>query len=111
MKRGAIDFIEKPVDLARLLEKVRTLARTSKDRIVARAKKQQLRDRFANLTGREKELVELLVQGLSSKQIAQQFNISVKTVENHRSHLLAKTHAVNVASLVHMRTLLNDSQA
>lgn len=111
MKRGAIDFIEKPVNPELLVEKVHALMHISQDRIVARAKKQQMRDRFANLTDREKELLELLAEGLSSKQIAAKLNISIKTVENHRSHLLAKTHAVNVASLIRMRAVVSENSS
>jgi FixJ family two-component response regulator len=75
------------------------------------AKIQEIRDRFATLTGREKELVELLAGGLSSKQIAARVGIALKTVENHRSHLLAKTRAPNVASLVRMKMIVADHAA
>jgi FixJ family two-component response regulator len=109
MKRGAVDFIEKPVNPDALLKKVKAAEATSRDRILNNAKLQQMRDRLARLTEREKELVGLLSEGLSSKQIAMKLGISLKTVENHRSHLLAKMKAVNVASLVRMLVLAGES--
>jgi FixJ family two-component response regulator len=111
IRHGAVDFLEKPVDPALLIQKVRALAKIYRDQIIVRAKRQQLHNRFAHLTDRENELLDLLVQGMSSKQIAVAKNISVKTVENHRSHLLAKTHAVNVASLVSMKLQLDNRAA
>ena len=107
MKLGAAEFLEKPPVPALLIEAVRRLLQSDAQRIAARAKIQEIYDDFARLTEREKELVELLANGLSSKQIAASIGISIKTVENHRSHVLAKTHAVNVASLVRMKMMVN----
>jgi FixJ family two-component response regulator len=111
MKLGAAEFLEKPVDDRVLVNRVRELLQSEITRREDLAKIQEIRDRFATLTGREKELVELLAGGLSSKQIAARVGIALKTVENHRSHLLAKTRAPNVASLVRMKMIVADHAA
>jgi FixJ family two-component response regulator len=111
MKLGAAEFLEKPVNDLVLVNRVRELLQSETNRREELAEIQEIRDRFATLTGREKELVELLAGGLSSKQIAARVGIALKTVENHRSHLLAKTQAPNVASLIRMKMIVADHAA
>jgi len=108
MKLGVADFVEKPADDRILVNRINELLQSETVRLEELAKVQEIRNCFATLTGREKELVELLAIGLSSKQIAARVGIALKTVENHRSHLLAKTRAPNVASLVRMRMIALD---
>lgn len=105
MKLGAVEFLEKPAENHRLVDRVRELLQSEGVRRSRQAKIQEIRDRFVTLTAREKEIVELLAGGLSSKQIASSVGIALKTVENHRSHVLAKTGAANVASLVRMKMI------
>jgi FixJ family two-component response regulator len=111
MKLGAADFLEKPVNDRALIEKVRELVESETARCNERAQIQALRDNFATLTERQTQLMEMLAQGMSSKQIAIALGISIKTVENHRSRLLAKTGAINVASLVRMKMIAVDRVA
>jgi two-component system, LuxR family, response regulator FixJ len=111
MKLGAAEFLEKPVNDHNLIEKVREVFQSETNRCNERAKIQEICNSFATLTERERELLELLAQGLSSKQIAAEVGISLKTVENHRSHLLAKTRATNVASLVRMKMIASERAA
>ena len=108
MKLGVVEFLEKPADDVVLVSRVRELLGLEVARCEGRAKVQEIRDRFLTLTERERELVELLATGLSSKQIATTVGIALKTVENHRSHVLAKTGAVNIASLVRMKMIAGD---
>jgi len=108
MKLGVVEFLQKPADTHMLINRVRELLQSETVRRDERAQEQEIRERFATLSDREKELVELLVSGLSSKQIAARVGIALKTVENHRSHVLAKTRAVNVASLVRMKMMAAD---
>jgi FixJ family two-component response regulator len=105
MKLGVAEFLEKPADDLLLVNRVRELLEAETARCGEQAEMQEIRDRFATLTNREKELVELMASGLSSKQIAARVGIALKTVENHRSHVLAKTGAANVASLVRMKMI------
>jgi FixJ family two-component response regulator len=105
MKLGAAEFLEKPVDDRMLVTRVCELLQAEATRCNEKAKTQEICDSFATLTEREKEVVELLAIGLSSKQIAAKVGIALKTVENHRTHVLAKTRAVNVANLVRMKMI------
>jgi two-component system response regulator FixJ len=111
MKLGAVEFIEKPANDLMLINRVRELLQAEMARCNELARTQEIREKFATLTDRENEVVELLATGLSSKQIAARVGISFKTVENHRSHILAKTRAGNVASLVRMKMLADDHSA
>jgi len=111
MKLGAAEFLEKPVDDRLLVTRVRELLQAETVRNNEKAKTREIRDSFATLTEREKEVVELLASGLSSKQIAAKVGIALKTVENHRTHVLAKTRAVNVASLVRMKMIASHHSA
>lgn len=102
MRLGAIDFLEKPVSRDVLLDRVR--------RGIAVAAEQQrrwneaalVRDRVASLTGRERDLLDLIVRGRSNKQIAAELHIAEKTVANHRARLMEKMQALNAADLVRM---------
>jgi two-component system response regulator FixJ len=105
MKFGATEFFQKPAADCVLIKRVRELLAMDALRCDEREQIREIRDRFANLTKREKELVDLLAIGLSSKQIGAKVGIAVKTVENHRSNVLAKTKAPNVAGLVRMRMI------
>jgi two-component system response regulator FixJ len=102
MKLGAIDFLEKPIDHRTLLNKVQqALAAFTAKRSEA-SDVEAIRQRMANLTDRELELLRLIVRGLANKQIAGEMGISIKTVANHRANLMAKTGALNAADLVRM---------
>jgi len=99
MKSGAVDFLSKPVDREALLEAVgRALER---DR-AARAEREEaarLRERFASLTTREREVFELLVGGRLNKQIGGALGIAERTVKAHRATLMAKLGAESPAEL------------
>lgn len=100
MKLGAVDFVEKPFEPHELVSRVRlALERDTQARSQAQ-RRDAARSRLGTLTDRERELVGWLVTGRSSKQIAALLNISIRTVENHRSHILAKVGAENIADLV-----------
>ncbi len=99
MKSGAVDFLSKPVDREALLEAVdRALER---DR-AARAEREEvarLRERFASLTAREREVLELMVAGRLNKQIGGALGIAERTVKAHRATLMAKLGADSPAEL------------
>lgn len=102
MKLGAVDFLEKPVDHQVLLQKVQTALRQDADRRLTLGNVSEIRVRLAQLTGREREVLRLLIDGLANKQVAATLGLSVKTVENHRARLMEKTGALNAADLVRM---------
>ncbi len=106
MKLGAVDFIEKPCEPSALLAKVQeALARS----LVQKENKVHLesdRSRFSSLTAREMDILQMIIDGKSTKQIAYDTGLSQKTVSNHRAHLLAKTGAENTADLVRMAVVI-----
>jgi FixJ family two-component response regulator len=102
MKLGAIDFLEKPIDHRTVLNKVQQALAAYAAKRAEASEVQAVRQRMANLTDRERELVRLIVRGLANKQIAGEMGISIKTVANHRANLMAKTGALNAADLVRM---------
>jgi FixJ family two-component response regulator len=99
-KGGAAEFLEKPVHDEALLEAlqqavrqhVRSRERLSADRVA--------RERYAQLSGREREVAGLIVEGLTNKEIGRALTLSPRTVETHRANLFAKLQAESLAQLV-----------
>lgn len=102
MKRGAIDFVVDAGDPSVIVERVRDAMASVGTRQKGAVEQAQMRERLSRLTHRERELVGLICNGLSNKQIAAQLSISTKTVENHRARLMHKTQAVNTADMVRL---------
>ena len=88
IKNGAFDFIEKPFDEARLLANVRQAADKGRESESTLAELEELRSRFETLSVRQREVIELIVAGLSRKEIGNRLNISAKTVANHRAWVM-----------------------
>jgi two-component system response regulator DctR len=106
VKRGAFDFCEKPFSDNALVDRVEQALRLSQDRLNARTQQDFLQSRLGELTDRERDVMRLVVEGLPNKLIADQLDISVRTVEVHRSRVFDKMEvksAVELANL--MRTL------
>ena len=99
MKLGLVDFLQKPVDHAILIDTVREALRRDEAQRAENARRDALRDKMETLTPRELQLLAMLAGGSTSKEIASALTVSVKTVDNHRAHLLEKLHASNVAEL------------
>jgi len=109
MKKGAVDFIEKPFkesELKILVEKM--LARARVDYAKADTQK-NTQDLLSKLTGREKQVLERIVAGRLNKQIADDLNISIKTVEAHRANIMEKLNVNTVADL--LRLALSESNS
>jgi two-component system response regulator TtrR len=102
MREGAIDFILKPFEQHQFLNRVREALRQDLDQRRRRKESSRLRERIDRLTPREREVMDLVVEGRLTKQIAQQLGISVKTVEVHRSHVTKKMEVSSVAQLVRL---------
>ena len=100
IKNGAFDFIEKPFDEARLLASIRQGADVTGQTKSEAAEIDELQTRFDTLSARQREVMELAVAGLSSKEIGIRLNISPKTVENHRAWVMQRIGARNVADLI-----------
>jgi two-component system response regulator FixJ len=104
MKLGAVDVLQKPVEPAILLDTIRQTLSLSQSLFQQREEARSVSQRFENLTNREMELLALIVDGQSNKQIARTLGISIKTVANHRASLMAKTGAANAADLARLFT-------
>jgi len=107
VKAGAVDFLEKPIIGKALIRRIRRALAVDEDNRRTRAAGQSVADRYARLTDREREVMTLVVGGLASKEIAKQLDISVRTVEAHRTHIMAKMAAGSLAELVHMAAHCN----
>jgi len=102
MKKGAVDFLEKPFRAPELLACVeRGLARSRQSRAEG-AERVVVERRFATLTSRERDVLRLVVTGMLNKQIAGELGIAEKTVKIHRGHAMQKMEAGSVAELVRM---------
>ena len=102
MKAGAVDFLTKPVDEDELLEAIgRALVRDVQIR-QGQAEQEELVGRRATLTRRERQVFDLVVQGLLNKQIAGHLGTTEQTVKVHRGRVMQKMQASSIAHLVHM---------
>lgn len=110
LKGGAFDFIEKPFSDERLLERIRHALEIDKRQREQGAKQAALAARFSELTGREREVLERIVQGQTNKTISAELGIAEKTVETHRRHIMEKMQANSLAELVTMRLLLREDR-
>ncbi|MFV0279793.1 MAG: response regulator transcription factor [Rhodoblastus sp.] len=100
MRLGAIDFLEKPFDDQVLLDAIADALAASRSVLAARTRKNALEKKLSVLTERESEVLALVMAGKTSKAIAADLDISVKTVENHRHNLMAKAGVNSVAHLI-----------
>lgn len=102
MKRGALHFFEKPIDYLDLLEMIeKGLALNEAARIEA-AELQEFEVRFSKMTPKECAVADLVAEGLTSQEIADQMDVVLGTVELHRSRIYEKLNCRNVADLVRM---------
>jgi len=100
LKKGAVDFIEKPFsdrDMLKLIDQCLATERENRDRLRQDA---AVARRLDHLTGREMEVLELIIAGRLNKQIADDLGISIKTVEVHRARVMEKMEASSLAELV-----------
>ncbi|HZY18840.1 MAG TPA: response regulator [Ramlibacter sp.] len=99
-KAGAAEFLEKPVDDELLLE---TLQQAVRQHVKSRERRQAdraARERYAQLSGREREVLGRIVEGLTNKEIGRVLGLSPRTVEAHRAHLFDKLEASSLAQLI-----------
>lgn len=106
VKRGAFDFCEKPFSDNALVDRVEQALLLSSERLAARKQEGFLQSRLSDLTERERDVMRLVVEGLPNKLIADQLDISVRTVEVHRSRVFDK---MEVKSAVELANLMRSS--
>ena len=102
MKQGAKNFLEKPLDNDALLNSVRAALTPEENEPAQDAETQMIKERFATLSKREKEVLAGLLAGQPNKTIAYDLGISGRTVEVHRANMMKKLQATSLAELVKM---------
>ena len=102
MKAGAADFIEKPVGGGELLASIERAIEQSRDSGRLVAWRESAANHLANLTPRQREIMELVLAGAPSKNIAAELGISQRTVENHRASIMKKTGSKSLPALARL---------
>ena len=111
MKAGAVEFLTKPFNDKVLLMAVRQALERSRVALAREVEMQELRDHYASLTPRERDVMKLVVSGLLNKQVAGELGIAESTVKAHRGQVMQKMRANSVADLVKMTARLHRSAA
>lgn len=111
IKEGAFDFIEKPFDDERLVASIATAVERGQKVRIEQSERANLEARLLELSPRQREVMDLVVQGLANKEIAQRLNISPRTVENYRAWAMEKMGAGNLADLVRKALMLRTGES
>jgi len=106
MKAGAVEFLTKPINDDALLSAIRHAIERSSAALGDQGEMRELRDRYALLTPREREVMKLIVAGMLNKQVGAELGISEITVKAHRGKMTQKMKADSLADLVKMAVRL-----
>ncbi len=107
MKAGAVEFLTKPFHDQDLLDAIHTALERDRERRRGAAIAVQLRERYATLTERERQIMALVVMGRANKQIAAELTLSEMTVKVHRGQVMRKMKAGSLPELVRMADRLD----
>jgi two-component system CheB/CheR fusion protein len=102
MKAGAADFIEKPIGGEELMASIDRAVERSRDSALGAAWKDDATARMSGLTARQREIMNLVLAGHPSKNIAADLRISQRTVENHRAAIMRKTGSKSIPALARL---------
>jgi FixJ family two-component response regulator len=109
MKAGAVEFLTKPFRSRSLLDAVRAAIERDQSAHRERSETGELRQRYEQLTPREREVMVLVAAGLLNKQVAGELATTERTIKFHRSHIMQKMRAESLADLVRMTEKLGIS--
>ena len=107
MKAGAVEFLTKPFHPQELLDAIHTGIERDREKRREAVLVAELRERYATLTERERQIMTLVVVGRANKQIAAELNLSEMTVKVHRGQVMRKMHAGSLPELVRMADRLD----
>ena len=110
MKAGAFDFIEKPFNDQLLLDLVQKAIGADEIAASLQGELGQIKLRREKLTARESQVLDGVVAGNSNRLIAEELNLSEKTIEFHRSKMMEKMAAESLAHLIQMVTIFDKSE-
>ena len=110
MKAGAADFLEKPIRADQLVASIARALERSQDEAKRSAWRKMAAERVAGLTPRERDVMDLVVQGRPNKIIADVLGISQRTVENHRAAVMKRTGVTTLPDLIRLVMAAADSQ-
>lgn len=110
-KSGAAEFLEKPVDDEALLEALQNAVRAHVKSRQRNQADRAAREKYAQLSEREREVLGLIVAGLTNKEIGRALALSPRTVETHRANLFAKLEAESLAQLIRQYAALVDGSS
>lgn len=106
LRSGAFDFLEKPVEGRLLLDSVHAALKVDAQRRATETERQRVKQRFERLTTRERDVMWLVVEGHSNKEVGRRLDISHRTVEIHRGHMMQKMRANTLLALADFVRLL-----
>lgn len=101
-KSGAVDYLEKPFPPQTLIDQVTEAMRQDRKVYQEQAEKVRMVARLSCLTDRERQVLEMLMKGMSNKRIAYELDISEKTVGSHKAHILSKTESSSLLDLANI---------
>ncbi len=111
MKAGAVEFLTKPLDDGILLDAIKESLKRSRAALRRDAETRAIRESYARLSHRERQVMALVVSGLLNKQAGAELGISEITVKTHRGQVMQKMKAESFADLVRMATKLRPERA
>lgn len=112
IKQGAFDFVCKPIDAQQLIEIIQNAIKQSIENIQKLKKAEKIILKYNSLTNREKEVLNYLCNGERNKAISAKLNISIKTVEMHRSNILKKMGDASLIKISHeVQTYINERES
>jgi two-component system, LuxR family, response regulator FixJ len=107
MSEGAFDFLQKPLGYELLLRRVHKALEYDAENRATLRERDQITERFNSLTARGRDVLSILISGLSNKAMAVDLRVSQRTVEIHRARVMEKTGSRSLAQLIRMAINLN----